>query len=214
MSVSGHSLTSSSAVTRSAVPSGPDLADARRTGVGGMTSPPLLHTNCCKQVQEDEEIQNDIDFSSIKPKSRRQGALSRSKHFQSPRRPFSRPKGTTFTVQVPSAGRTSVRKKEERENGYGRYCNHDLRRDLPRTSRDVAVLLSARYLTGPHVARDFTGAGKKCRASRARRPRKRLLKNTHSTRQGYPDVSAVAGGSITPAGDIRGLGPPSGNASA
>jgi hypothetical protein len=31
-----------------------------------MTSPPLLHsllhTNCCKQVQEDEEIQNDIDF--------------------------------------------------------------------------------------------------------------------------------------------------------
>jgi hypothetical protein len=44
----------------------------RRSGVGGMTSPPLLHsllhTNCCKQVQEDEEIQNDIDFSSIKPK--------------------------------------------------------------------------------------------------------------------------------------------------
>jgi len=37
-----------------------------------MTSPPLLpsllHTNCCKQVQEDEEIQKDIDFSSIKPK--------------------------------------------------------------------------------------------------------------------------------------------------
>jgi hypothetical protein len=28
----------------------------------------LLHTNCCKQVQEDNEIQNDIDFSSIKPK--------------------------------------------------------------------------------------------------------------------------------------------------
>jgi hypothetical protein len=27
----------------------------------------LLHTNCCKQVQEDE-IQNDKDFSSIKPK--------------------------------------------------------------------------------------------------------------------------------------------------
>src|SRR5205823_12622693 len=27
-----------------------------------------LHTNCCKQVQEDEEIQNDIDVSSIKPK--------------------------------------------------------------------------------------------------------------------------------------------------
>jgi len=34
----------------------------------------LLHTNCCKQVQEEEEIQKDIDFSSIKPKmkSRRQ----------------------------------------------------------------------------------------------------------------------------------------------
>jgi hypothetical protein len=28
----------------------------------------LLHTNRCKRVQEDEEIQNDIDFSSIKPK--------------------------------------------------------------------------------------------------------------------------------------------------
>ena len=54
-----------------------------------------------------------------------------------------------------------MRTKEEQENGYGRYCNHDLRRDLPRTSRDVAVLLSARYLTGPHVARDFTGAGEK-----------------------------------------------------
>ena len=34
-------------------------------------------------------------------------------------------------------------------------------------------------------------------------PTSRLLKNTHSTRQGYPDVSAVAGGSITPADDIR-----------
>jgi hypothetical protein len=33
-----------------------------------MTFPPLLHTNCCKQIQEDEEIRNDIDFSSIKPK--------------------------------------------------------------------------------------------------------------------------------------------------
>ena len=28
----------------------------------------LLDTNCCKQVQEDEEIQKGIDFSSIKPK--------------------------------------------------------------------------------------------------------------------------------------------------
>lgn len=39
------------------------------TGVGGMTSSllhSLLHTNCCTQVQEGEEIQNDIDFSSIK----------------------------------------------------------------------------------------------------------------------------------------------------
>jgi len=37
-----------------------------------MTSPPLLHsllhTYCCKQVQEDEDIQKEIDFSSIKPK--------------------------------------------------------------------------------------------------------------------------------------------------
>jgi hypothetical protein len=28
----------------------------------------VAHTNRCKRVQEDEEIQNDIDFSSIKPK--------------------------------------------------------------------------------------------------------------------------------------------------
>ena len=72
MSDLGHSLTSSSAATRSALPSGPDIPDARRSGVGGMTSPPLLrsllHTNCCKQVQEDEEIEKDFDFSSIKPK--------------------------------------------------------------------------------------------------------------------------------------------------
>jgi hypothetical protein len=33
--------------------------------------------------------------------------------------------------------------------------------------------------------------------------RQRLLKNTLWTRQGYPDISAVAGGSITPAGDLR-----------
>jgi hypothetical protein len=36
-----------------------------------MTSQPLLQQlvahKLCKQVQEDEEIQNDIDFSSIEP---------------------------------------------------------------------------------------------------------------------------------------------------
>ena len=78
-------------------------------------------------------------------------APPRSKHFQSPRRPFSRPKGTIFTAQVPSAAlsgkRASARKSEGQENGYGRYCNHNLRRALPRTPRDVAVLLSAGYLT-------------------------------------------------------------------
>jgi hypothetical protein len=37
MSVQGHSLTSSSAATRSAFPSGPDIADARRSGVGNMS---------------------------------------------------------------------------------------------------------------------------------------------------------------------------------
>ena len=50
----GHSLTSSSAATSSALPSGPDIADARRSGVGGIDSPPLLHnslhTNCCKKM--------------------------------------------------------------------------------------------------------------------------------------------------------------------
>ncbi|PYJ72278.1 MAG: hypothetical protein DME75_05380 [Verrucomicrobia bacterium] len=33
--------------------------------------------------------------------------------------------------------------------------------------------------------------------------RQRPLKNKLATKQGYPDVSAVAGGLITPAGDIR-----------
>jgi len=40
-----------------------------------------------------------------------------------------------------------VRQNEGQENGYGRYCNHNMRRALPRTPRDVAVLFSARYLT-------------------------------------------------------------------
>jgi len=34
-------------------------------------------------------------------------------------------------------------------------------------------------------------------------PSKRIPKNRRSTRLGYPDVSAVAGGAIAPAGDIR-----------
>ena len=40
-----------------------------------------------------------------------------------------------------------MRQNEGQENGYGRYCNHNMRRALPRTPRDVAVLFSARYLT-------------------------------------------------------------------
>jgi len=35
----------------------------------------------------------------------------------------------------------------DRKNGYGRYCNHNLRRALRRTPPNVAGLLSARYLT-------------------------------------------------------------------
>ena len=78
-------------------------------------------------------------------------APSRCKHFQSRRRPRSRLKGTIFTAQVPSTdspanGHQCVR---GRENGYGRYCTHNLRRTLPRTPPDVAGLLSARYLTAP-----------------------------------------------------------------
>jgi len=34
-------------------------------------------------------------------------------------------------------------------------------------------------------------------------PASGFLKNRRSTRLGYPDVSAVAGGAIAPAGDIR-----------
>jgi hypothetical protein len=51
-----------------------------------------------------------VDFSSIKPqlKSRRQGAPTRSKHFQNPRRPFSRLKGTIFTTQVSMVGQTDI----------------------------------------------------------------------------------------------------------
>jgi hypothetical protein len=40
-----------------------------------------------------------------------------------------------------------VRKNEGQGNGYGRYCDHNLRRALPRTPPDVAGLLSAGYLT-------------------------------------------------------------------
>jgi hypothetical protein len=81
----------------------------------------------------------------------RQHTPSRCRHFQSPRRPFSRLKGTTFTAQFPSAAwsgkRTLVRKNEGQGNGYGRHRNHILRRALPCTPPDVAGLFSAGYLT-------------------------------------------------------------------
>ena len=98
-------------------------------------------------------------------------APPRSKHFQSPRRPFSRPKGTIFKAQVPSAAlsgkRASARKSEGQENGYGRYCNHNLRRALPRTPRDVAVLLSAGYLTVlTQLALIIRAGNKRCRTPR------------------------------------------------
>ena len=131
---------------------------------------------------------------------------SRSKHFQSPRRPFSRLTRTIFTAQVPSAAksdkRTSVHKREGQENGYGRYCNHNLRRALPCTPPDVAVLFSAGYLTLLTSFGIVICAGnERCRAPRCTEPPAASQKHTLD-QAGNPDASAVAGGSVTPAGDI------------
>jgi hypothetical protein len=68
-------------------------------------------------------------------------------HFQGLREPFSQPK--FHPLHNPGNGHQCVRMRN-RENGYGRYCNHDLRRALPRTPRNVAGLLSTGYLTDPH----------------------------------------------------------------
>jgi hypothetical protein len=57
-----------------------------------------------------------------------------------------------------------VHKREGQENGYGRYCNHNLRRALPCTPPDVAVLFSAGYLTL------LTPGNERRRALQARRP--------------------------------------------
>ena len=89
-------------------------------------------------------------------------------HFQGLREPFSQPK--FHPLHSPANGHRRV-KSEGQENGYGRYCNHSLRRALPRTPRDVAVLLSAGYLTVLTLLGIVIGAEeKRCRASQARRP--------------------------------------------
>jgi len=61
-----------------------------------------------------------------------------------------------------------VRQNEGQENGYGRYCNHNMRRALPRTPRDVAVLFSARYLTVLTGARDYHMCGETLSGSPSR----------------------------------------------
>jgi hypothetical protein len=63
-------------------------------------------------------------------------------HFQGLREPFSQPK--FHPLHGPANGHQCV---EGQENGYGRNCNHDLRRALPCTPPDVAGLFSAGYLT-------------------------------------------------------------------
>ena len=66
-------------------------------------------------------------------------------HVQGLREPFSRPRFQPLIVR-----QTDIRAQEQGQgNGYGRYCNHYLHRTLPRTSPDVADLLSARHLTAP-----------------------------------------------------------------
>jgi hypothetical protein len=59
-------------------------------------------------------------------------------HFQGLREPSSQPK--FHPLHGPANGHQCV---EGQENGHGRYCHHNLRRALPRTPYDVAVLLSA-----------------------------------------------------------------------
>ena len=148
-----------------------------------------------------------LDIARISPFARERHHVpntfkAQRDHFQGLREPFSQPK---FHPLHKSGKRTSVRKSEGQENGYGRYCNHNMRRALPRTPPDVAGLLSARYLTTPpHEARGSCAGTENCQArSPSSLTRQRPLKNKLATKQGYPDVSAVAGGLITPAGDIR-----------
>lgn len=119
-------------------------------------------------------------------------------HFQGLREPLSRPK--FHPLRRPANGHWCVRMRGQ-GNGYGRHCDHNLRGALPRTPPDVAGLLSAGYLTA------LTSLGIVICAGNERCPgaltRQRLLKNTLSTKQGYSDVSTVAGDAITPAGGIR-----------
>ena len=65
-------------------------------------------------------------------------------HVQGLRESFSQPKFRP--LHNPANGHQRARMRD-RKNGYGRYCNHNLRRALRRTPPNVAGLLSARYLT-------------------------------------------------------------------
>ena len=69
---------------------------------------------------------------------------ARADHFQGLREPFSQPKFHPLHNPANGHQRAGMR---DRKNGYGRYCNHNLRRALRRTPPNVAGLLSARYLT-------------------------------------------------------------------
>ena len=108
-------------------------------------------------------------------------------HFQGLREPFSQPK---FHPLHNSANGHQRARMRDRKNGYGRYCNHNLRRALSRTPPHVAGLLSARYLTTPpHEARGSCAGTENCQArSPSSLTRQRPLKNKLATKQGYPDV--------------------------
>ena len=84
---------------------------------------------------------------------------------------LSKPKATIFKAygnhfHGPSSIRCIVRKtdisaqRRGQGNGYGRYCNHELRRTLPRTPRDVAVVLSAGYLIATRSRHQLATSGK------------------------------------------------------
>jgi len=99
-------------------------------------------------------------------------------HFQGLREPSSPPK--FHPLHGPANGHQCVEGQEE--NGYGGYCNHNLRRALPCTPPDVAGLLSAGYLTPPHAARKYWCGNEVSRASQAPLTQQ-LLKNTLWTKQ-------------------------------
>ena len=102
-------------------------------------------------------------------------------HFQGLREPLSRPK--FHPLRRPANGHWCVRMRGQ-GNGYGRHCDHNLRRALSCTPPDVAGLFSTGYLTVPHRSGLSWVRGMTSPRSPDALIRQRPLKNTPSTRQG------------------------------